>query len=387
VAFRSGATNLVGGDTNAANDIFVHDRATGATTRVSVDSAGVEANGYSNTLSISADGRHVAFQSNASNLVASDTNARPDIFVHDRSTGVTERVSVDSAGVEAGSNSYNPSISADGRYVAFTSWASNLVASDTNGTYDVFVHDRTTGATTRASVDETGLVEGNGWSKNPSISADGRFVAFGSLSSNLVTRDLNRTDDIFVHDRDGQLCRGRVPTIMGTNGADNIVGTNGDDVIQALNGNDVIDGLGGNDIICGNGGNDDIKSASGNNILMGDWGDDIMTGGSGSDRLESWSGINDLIGGAGFDTLYSGSGADVSSGGTGNDYIWSGAGDDVLNGGDGQDVLNGGDGNDTLNGDAGKDILHGGLGMDICDGGLGRDSAVGADCETVLNIP
>jgi Tol biopolymer transport system component len=204
VAFASYATNLVPGDTNLAYDVFVHDRQTGATERVSVDSSGVEGNdgSYRGSYrpSISADGRFVGFDSGASNLVPGDTNGYEDIFVHDRQTGATERVSVDSSGVQGNSLSQSPSISADGRYVAFWSGASNLVPGDTNGFTDVFVHDRQTGATERVSVDSAG-VQGNDGSCCPSISADGRFVAFESLATNLVPGDTNGFTDVFVHDR------------------------------------------------------------------------------------------------------------------------------------------------------------------------------------------
>ena len=200
VAFDSTAVNLVTGDTNATGDVFVHDRQTGATTRVSVDSSGVQGNGGSYRPSISADGRYVAFDSTADNLVTGDTNATDDVFVHDRQTGATTRVSVDSSGGQGDNGSYRPSISADGRYVAFEADASNLVSTDTNITGDVSVHDRQTGATTRVSVDSSGGQGDNG-SYRPSISADGRYVAFGSGASNLVTGDTNAMEDVFVHDR------------------------------------------------------------------------------------------------------------------------------------------------------------------------------------------
>ncbi|MCB2188661.1 MAG: hypothetical protein KQJ78_19760 [Deltaproteobacteria bacterium] len=200
VAFDSRATNLVAGDTNGASDVFVHDRQTGETTRVSVDSAGNQALDNSGSPSISGDGRYVAFGSAASNLVAGDTNGASDIFVHDRQTGETTRVSVDSASNQALDNSGSPSISGDGRYVAFGSAASNLVAGDTNGNQDVFVHDRQTGETTRVSVDSAGN-QGNGLSRAPAISADGRWVAFPSEASNLVAGDTNGNQDVFLHDR------------------------------------------------------------------------------------------------------------------------------------------------------------------------------------------
>ena len=200
VAFESDAANLVANDTNGVRDIFVHDRGTGKTTRVSVDSARQQGSSSSFNASLSADGRCVAFESDAANLVANDSNGVRDIFVHDRVTGWTSRVSVDSAGMQGNSRSMNPSFSADGRCVAFESDAANLVASDTNGVRDVFIHDRGTGKTTRVSVDSAGK-QGNMQSAWPSLSVDGRFVAFESHATNLVTNDTNGVRDVFIHDR------------------------------------------------------------------------------------------------------------------------------------------------------------------------------------------
>jgi Tol biopolymer transport system component len=199
VAFESNATNLVAGDTNGLTDIFVHDLVARTTTRVSVDSLGRQANGPSFNPSISSDGRFVAFESNATNLVTGDTNGLPDIFVRDLLTGKTTRVSVDSLGRQANGSSYNAAISADGRFVAFESDATNLVMGDTNGKRDVFVYDMTTRATARVSVDSLGR-QTNGPSYSAAISADGRFVAFESDATNLVTGDTNGKRDVFVHD-------------------------------------------------------------------------------------------------------------------------------------------------------------------------------------------
>jgi Tol biopolymer transport system component len=222
VAFQSNA-DLVVDDTLGFLDIYVHDRdfdgngtydeAGGIiTVRVSVHSDGTEGNEASGAPSIAADGRYVAFVSDATNLVANDTNVKSDIFVHDRDAdgngiydepgpvGVsTARVSVDSVGNQGNENSNSPSISADGRYVAFESDADNLVADDNNGSTDVFVHDRQTGATTRVSVDLAG-VEDTGDSNNPSISADGSSVTFQSDADSLVAGDTNFAPDIFVDD-------------------------------------------------------------------------------------------------------------------------------------------------------------------------------------------
>ena len=197
-AFYSDASNLVAGDTNSARDVFVNDRQTGETTRMSVDSSGAEGNGDSFAPAISADGRFVTFSSDASNLIAGDTNRVDDVFVRDRQENTTTRVSV-APGAEANGGSYSPSISAAGRYVAFLSDATNLVGGDTNTNRDVFVFDRQTSATTRASVDSNG-VQADIESLTPVLSADGRFVAFATFADNLIPEDLNESSDVFLRD-------------------------------------------------------------------------------------------------------------------------------------------------------------------------------------------
>lgn len=198
VAFTSLASNLVADDTNMAADIFVHDRDSGIIERVSVASDGNEGNASSSEASISANGRYIAFITDASNLVANDTNGKKDIFVHDRDSGITQRVSIASDGSQGNAASYQVALSADGRFVAFTSLASNLVLNDTNVKADVFVHDRDSGITERISVASDGS-QGDGF--HPAISADGRYVAFTAGTNNLVLNDNNGMSDIFVHDR------------------------------------------------------------------------------------------------------------------------------------------------------------------------------------------
>lgn len=275
VGFASQATNLVPGDTNASDDVFVHDRIANTTERVSVGSGGVQANDDSVFPSFSADGRYVAFHSIATNLVSGDTNGSADVFLRDRLTGVTELVSLGPGGERGNGHSVDPQLSADGRYVAFFSnaWTApyfnvfvrdrllrttemvsrkgvptdGLVSSegwpgpdgdsfspaisgdgrfvafhsgstilnpqyrqlvagqpaspgDLNGAADVFVHDRLLDWTTRVSVGLLGI-EANGASAHPAISADGRYIAYHSVASNLVPLDTNGTADIFVYDR------------------------------------------------------------------------------------------------------------------------------------------------------------------------------------------
>ena len=199
VAFDSMASNLVGADGNSVTDVFVHDSNSGITERVSLNSSGAQANGHSYDPSISANGRYVAFHSGATDLVSADSNPWKDVFVHDRLTGITTRISVDSAGGQGNGDSVNAAISADGRFVAFESVANNLVAADANGAWDIFVHDLTTGTTERVSIGTSG--EANGNCLSLTISADGRHVAFSTDANNLVAGDLNGRGDIFLRDR------------------------------------------------------------------------------------------------------------------------------------------------------------------------------------------
>ncbi|MBK8019838.1 MAG: hypothetical protein IPK19_00100 [Chloroflexi bacterium] len=205
VVFRSTASNLVSGDTNNANDVFVHDRQTHQTTRISVASDGAQSNGFSGEGDISGDGRYVAFESGANNLVASDTNNTFDVFVHDRQTGQTSRVSIASDGSQANQSSYYTNLSSDGRYVVYSSFATNLVTSDTNNQSDIFIHDRQTGQTTRVSVASNGS-QANGGSDTSVVSSDD--VTLHSTATDLVTGDSNGQSDVFVHDRQtGQTSR------------------------------------------------------------------------------------------------------------------------------------------------------------------------------------
>jgi len=223
IAFESRATNLVPSDGNGLLDIFLHDRDAdndgvfdepGAirTTRISVATGGIEAlHGFSRNASISGNGRWVAFETAADNLVAGDTNGRIDVCVHDRLLGRTVRVDVTSGGLQADGDSLRPAISLDGRYVAFDSAATNLVA-DTNGRRDVFVHDRDVDAdgvmdepgfisTTRVSVSSSQAEALGGDSTHPSITQEGRFVVFASTATNLVANDTNGESDVFIRDR------------------------------------------------------------------------------------------------------------------------------------------------------------------------------------------
>jgi Tol biopolymer transport system component len=200
--FSSYATDLVPGDVNGQRDVFVRDMVTGRTTLASVGVDGAQGNGESRQGSISADGRFVAFSSNATNLVPGDTNDSPDVFVRDLRTGATSRVSIGIAG-QADQGGGQPEISSDGRHVTFTSGATNLVAGDTNDTQDVFVRDLDAGRTERVSV-STGGLQSDGFSTDSTISADGRFVAFVSASPTLAPAPPPPPETLiftYVHDR------------------------------------------------------------------------------------------------------------------------------------------------------------------------------------------
>jgi len=213
VAFSSDASNLIPNGTHVCRDsissfqcnhIFIHDRSTGITERVSVASNGEKGNNGSHYPSISADGRHVVFLSSATNLAPNDNNRMLDAFVRHLDTNQTEIVSIASDGTQGsqGVEFIAPAISADGRYVAFVSRSTNLVANDTNNVTDVFVHDLYTGTTIRASV-ATNASQANdtsGTYHRPSISSDGRYVFYDSWATNLVTNDTNGAVDIFVRD-------------------------------------------------------------------------------------------------------------------------------------------------------------------------------------------
>jgi Tol biopolymer transport system component len=198
-AFYSDASNLVSGDANSARDVFVRDLQTGQTTRVSVSSAGAEANGDSFAPAVSSDGRYVAFASAASNLVDGDTNDANDVFVRDQQANTTTRVSVGFDGSQANGGSDQPSLSGDGRLVAFTSAATNIAPGDVNGNRDAFVYDRQTGGAVDISVDSAG-VQADLDSFTPMLSANGRFVAYTSFADNLILGDLNEGSDVFVRD-------------------------------------------------------------------------------------------------------------------------------------------------------------------------------------------
>ena len=199
ILFSSNSTDLVSGDTNGVGDVFLYDANSGAISRVSVASDGTQANGTSGGGVLSADGNYVAYSSGASNLVSGDTNSRADVFVSAAAGGSTVRVSVGSSGAQANNTSDSPDLSADGSVVVYRSDATNLVSSDTNGGSDIFLCTRDGSGCVRVSLNSAGQQTTNGYSSmNPRVSGDGQTVLFESGALNLVSGDTNYKYDVFT---------------------------------------------------------------------------------------------------------------------------------------------------------------------------------------------
>jgi len=222
VVFTSSADNLITNETNFANDIYIRDTVLNTTRIVSRSTLG-ETDGDSDAASVSADGRYIAFQSNATNLVTGDTNSAADVFVKDMQTGSITRVSTATGGAQATGISVSPKISADGRYVVFLSTASNLVSGDTNGQADIFVRDLLLGTTRRVNVTSTGAQATGGGSDNPNISADGRYISYASTATNL-TPEANADGGIFVYDMVSGTTRRADLALDGSSGNDSTGG-------------------------------------------------------------------------------------------------------------------------------------------------------------------
>ncbi|MEV6238133.1 hypothetical protein [Lentzea sp. NPDC051838] len=208
VAFRSEASTLVEGDTNGVADVFLADRVSGSVRRISTALDGAQGDKLvHHGLAMSADGRFVVFPSAATNLVPGDTNGSVDMFVKDVVSGAVERVNVSASGEQTSSYTLMPAITPDGSRVLFVAWGDNLVPGDTEDTPDIFMKDRRSGAVVRVNTRADGVVS-DAQPYQPSVSADGRYVVFSSLASNLVRRDTNNVDDVFLKDmRSGSVMR------------------------------------------------------------------------------------------------------------------------------------------------------------------------------------
>jgi len=198
VVYASSATNLVEGDTNSASDIFLYNIDARQTLRISLTPSGGQAAGASYSPAISTDGRFVTFISYADNLVAGDTNGHADVFLVDLEDGVTRRLSTDEFGRQANRDAHHPSISGDGKTVVFSSSAGNLVVGDTNTVEDVFLVDVEQGKIQHLSMANDGsLAEGDSF--DAAISADGRSIAFASYATNLSS-EKNSAVNVFLYD-------------------------------------------------------------------------------------------------------------------------------------------------------------------------------------------
>ncbi len=256
VAFESLASTLVAGDGNGAKDVFVRDTGSDATTRISVSSGGTQGDGDSASPSISASGRYVAFSSKATNLVGGDLNTLQDIFVRDRTLLTTVRVSVDTGGGDPNAPSSAPAISGDGTQVAFESLATDLVIPATTALRrHIYVRNITAGTTTLISMD-AGLTEGDGDSFSPAISSNGRYVVFASFSTNLDPLDPSGIANIFLVDRD--------PSLDGLDGVDRSITR-----ISVASGGGVADGGSYSPAISGDGSRI-VFASDASNLVSGD---------------------------------------------------------------------------------------------------------------------
>jgi Ca2+-binding RTX toxin-like protein len=442
VAFLSAASNIVNDDTNLSVDVFRKDMVTSKTVRVDLAADGTEATaGAISRPSISGDGRYVAFDSAAANLTANDTNNRDDVFVKDMQTGSIIRASETANGLGmTGSleGSLRPSISADGHFVVFATTASNLVTGDTNGVADIFRKDLVTGSIIRVSVDALGH-QGDADSRDATISADGRYVSFTSQASNLTNGDNQLSDDIFVKDLStgaltlisrnaagtpafGQSVNADISadgaTIVFASTASTLVptdtnflqdifaaslgapsgtqtGTEGPDILTGGNAADHLIGLGGDDTLIGNDGSDTLEGGAGNDLMLGGPGNDAMIGGDGNDIYQVDSPGDAVVEQetGGTDTVFvlisgwslSGNieiarllddGASLTGSNDDEQLVANAAHGTLLDGGGGDDVLWGQGLDDTLIGGLGDDVLRGGGGNDSMLGGDGNDQAV-----------
>ncbi|WP_342237924.1 beta strand repeat-containing protein [Inquilinus sp. OTU3971] len=386
IGFQSTANNLVGGDSNGFSDVFVKNLSTGAVTRVSVADDETQANGNSLVARLSDDGNRVSFVSTASNLVATDTNgAITDIFVRDIAAGTTTLVSASTGGGSGDAASSGASISGNGRYVVFQSDATNLVVGDTNGATDIFVRDLQTNTTTRVSTAGDGS-QSNDLSGQAVISADGRYVVFFSLASNLVQSDTNDLRDIFLKDTvTGNVTRLSV-AMDGTelNDLSNTPSISADGHYVTFQTQATDTGVGAE----GNGTGFDVFRVS----LVAGAGADRMIGSDGNDTIDGLVGDDILLGGFGNDGLTGGAGADQISGAAGTDtadYAASAAGvtvDLVAGNGVGGDAQ--GDtltGIENVIGSAQADHLYGDGAANALTGGDGDDTLRGGAGTDVLN--
>ncbi len=346
IVFYSEATNLLdlgGSDDNGVGDVFLRDMATGALSRVSLTDNELQTNAYSTDPVVSDNGRYVVFTSSASNLIAGPSSGHTQIFIRDTVAGTTRIVSAPTGAIQGDGDSSNADISADGRYVVFESTSANLVAGDVNGLKDVFLRDMVTGSMVMLSMGALGGVS-NGASNDVHISADGLYATFVSSASNLTPGDSNNTADVF-----------RV-SLSATNAADLLFGGDGADAIFGLGGDDIINGGLGADSMTGGTGSD--------TYYVDNAGDQVFESvGGGFDKVMSY--VNYVLtASAAVEFLMTNASAGTTPISlTGNDFA------QTIVGNNGVSNLKGMGGDDALFGNGGSDNLWGGLGADLHVGG------------------
>jgi Tol biopolymer transport system component len=444
--FRSNATNLVPGDTNRRDDIFIRDLTTDVTTRVSTTASGDQANGDSYFAAFAPDGSKVVFVSNATNLVTGDTNGIADMFIKDLVTGAVIRINPRMDGGQAISGFfYSPVFSPDGMKVAFASTAGDLVPGDVGGNIDIFIKNLLTGAIQKVT-QAIGGANADGDSSSFQFSADGRRLLIESTATNLVSDSPSRYPQYYVVDLTdggagddrllglgGEIVRGGDgdDTLTSSTSGDTLVGGRGDDRLEGSIGADTyrFRGLFGDDVVTGGGGADQLVfegrraafadvRVDGLDLVIEIAGQTVRLldhAAPGTQRIETavfddgtidltdptaftrfrgtpgddvliGTAIADTIAGlAGHDTIDGQDGDDVLDGGPGNDVVRGGRGDDVITGGRGDDTLRGGENADRVDGGDGDDLIEGGSGDDRLLGRAGDDVVRGGDGDDVID--
>jgi Ca2+-binding RTX toxin-like protein len=339
---------------------------------------GSAGNGPSLFPSVSEDGRYVAFRSEATNLVPEDTDPDRDVYVRDRQTGAVTLVSRASGagGAKGNRQSYNPRISANGRFVVFRSNATNFVPEDTDQTEDIYVRDLQTNQTILVSRASTAVgPKGNGASTNAVISGDGRRVAFTSASTNLHPEDTDAIEDVYVRDRQTYMTEALSPALEAPYNRSFEAQIAADGSLVAYQADAGTAGSGSSvppsDVFASAA--PKLDRCLGKRTTMVATADDATKGTTGNDVILAAEGGEEIRSGKGNDRVCAGSGDDVVRTAGGRDKVEAGGGaDEVIGGGD-KDKLDGGGGKDELDGGAGPDKLDGGGGKDRCDGGAGAD--------------
>jgi hypothetical protein len=398
ILFSSNASNLVTGDTNGSNDLFLKNMNTGVLTLVSANAAGVVSNGYSYFVSLSDDETKVLFEGMATNLVAGDSGNHA-LYLKDLVTGAITKL-IESSDPNGG---YTATFVDGGSKVLFeyetnNAQARNSALSSGNGVYafeQVFVYDLASGVTTQIAGGESGVSGGTRYIQSYDVMfAPFENIILGSVSANGSKFILNSDTTIYSDSGSGSVggisayvdgnsyvlpvtAAGISAPKSGDSGANQLIGGDGADDISGMGGNDTLIGGFGRDWLKGNDGNDTLFGEAGDDALIGGEGDDTLFGQEGNDSLFGSRGNDTIIGGLGADLLVGEAGNDTLSAEDGDDRLYGGRGIDRLIAGFGDDSLYGEDDDDTLFGEGGNDTLVGGFGDDVLYGQVGADTLFG----------